>query len=70
MEDFDSECIFSDLQFVFKGGVGYSEASFTVPDTINQIIVMREKASARYLDVKRLLTLFRVTDRCTKCSLA
>ena len=54
IEKFASERnYFSDLQFGFKEGVGCTEASFTILETINHIIERGGKVFACYLDVKK-----------------
>ena len=44
---------FSELQFGFREGVGYIEASFTVLETINHILERGSKVFCCFLDVRK-----------------
>ena len=47
------EGLFSDMQFGFKEGVGCTEASFTILDTINHMLERGSKVLGCFLDVRK-----------------
>ena len=47
------EGLFSDMQFGFKEGVGCTEASFTILETINHMLERRSKVFGCFLDVRK-----------------
>ena len=44
---------FSDMQFGFQEGIGYIEASFTIPETINHMLEGGSKIFGCFLDVRK-----------------
>ena len=47
--------LFSDMQFDFKDGVGCTEASFTILETINHMLERGSKVFSCFLDVRKAL---------------
>ena len=45
--------LFSDMQFGFKEGVGCTEASFTILETINHMLERGSKVFSCFLDVRK-----------------
>ena len=47
------EGLFSDMQFGFKGGVGCTEVSFTILETINHMLEHGSKVFGCFLDIRK-----------------
>ena len=47
--------LFSDMQFGFKEGLGCTEASFTILETINHMLERGSKVFSCFLDVRKAI---------------
>ena len=54
LEDFAEQMgLFSNMQFEFKEGVGCTEASFTILESINHMLERGNKVFSCFLDIRK-----------------
>ena len=63
----EQQGLFSNMQFGFKEGVGCTEASFTIWESINHMLEQGSKVFGCFLDVRKLLILYGLTAYVLNC---